>query len=355
MISALLGTTNGGYLFVKKNGRWSLRHSFLRGQSVSHFARVPGSGTIYATTLTDGVFKSTDGGKKWVRLSRGLHIKKTWTVAIHPADPRVVLCGTHYGHIFRSEDGGRSWKDMEGFYKAPGREEAGVDWGFGTIGHCIHTILFEPEKPERLFVVSSSGGPYRSDDEGQTWHRIREGMLSECPDAPAEQMEEHVKFVHGCTHRIAMAKRPGGITLFQQNHCGVYRSDDLGDHWKDVSKGLPSRHGFPIATLGGKWPTVFVIPAYQDGKCEQHNSCIKGPLEVWRSEDSGKSWRNVSRGLPRKVHSCVLRHAMSAAGDRVLLFGTTTGGLYCTEDAGESWQSVATGLGRIQGVVAVEV
>jgi photosystem II stability/assembly factor-like uncharacterized protein len=350
--SILTGTTNGGFLFQKTNGKWRLRRSFLAGESVSHFAVDSATGSVYASTLTNAVFKSGDSGKTWVSISKGLHIKKTWTLAVHPREAQVVLCGTHYGHIFRTEDGGKSWKDMEGFYKAPGREEAGVDWGFGTIGHCIHTVLFDPAKPERLFTVSSSGGAYRSEDEGQTWTRIREGTVADCSGVPPDQLQEHLKFVHGCTHRIAMSVSRRGPALFQQNHCGVYRSDDLGDHWQDISKGLPSRHGFPIAVVNGKSACAFVIPAYQEGKCKQHNSCIQGPLEVWRTSDGGKKWSNASRGLPRRVHACVLRHAMSAAGDGTLAFGTTTGGLYATKDLGESWTAVATGIGRIQGVLA---
>ncbi|MHA2620366.1 MAG: WD40/YVTN/BNR-like repeat-containing protein [bacterium JZ-2024 1] len=352
MASILVGTTSGGYLYEHTNGKWRLRNSFLEKESVSHFAVEPRRGTIYASTLTDGVYRSTNSGRTWTRLPAGLHIKKTWTLVIHPSDSKMILCGTHYGHIFRSEDGGKTWKDMEGFYKAPGRDEAGVDWGFGTTGHCIHTLIFDPRKPSRIFAVSSGGGPYRSEDEGTTWTRIREGMAADCPNVSPHEIDDHLKFVHSCVHRMVHTDSGRSQTLFIQNHCGVYRSDDLGNHWQDISKGLPGRHGFPICAANARRSALFVVPAYQgEGWCKRHNSCIKGPLEVWRSDDKGATWQSASSGLPPRVHTCVLRHAMDSGEGGLIGFGTTGGHLFISGDLGESWQLIATGLGRIQSVV----
>ncbi|MGH8103649.1 MAG: WD40/YVTN/BNR-like repeat-containing protein, partial [bacterium] len=116
MAMLFVGTTEGGHLFEEKKGKWQKTRSFLKGESVNHFAADPRTGKVYAATATDGVFISKDKGKSWKRSGDGLHIKKVWTVAIHPKKPDILLAGAHYGHLFKSEDGGETWKDMESIY-----------------------------------------------------------------------------------------------------------------------------------------------------------------------------------------------------------------------------------------------
>ncbi len=348
MRGLLIGTDNAGVLFQQVGRKWKLLRTFLIAHSVNHYAVDEHSGILYSATLTDGVYISKNIGRKWTRSYQGMPIRKVWTLTLNPENPRVILAGTHYGHLFRSENGGISWNDVEGLHQAPGRKEWGIDWGFGTTGHCLHTVLFDPLKNGRIYIVSSGGGAYRSDDDGASWTRIRKGTLSSCPTAKNDP--HHLKEVHACTHRIAMAPLKKQKTLlFQQNHCGVYRSDDSGESWQDISEGLPSRHGFPIAVTIASHPTIFVIPAYQ-GKCKHHNSCIQGPLEVWRSSDTGITWEKASKGLPSHIHTCVLRHALTSSDDGTLFFGTTTGQLYTSDDGGDSWNLLHSRIGRIQGI-----
>ena len=342
-----VGTTEGGFSFEKGVKTWKKKGPFLKKESVSHFAYDRKTRTLYATTLTNGVFLSKDKGKTWKTINDGLPIRKIWTVAVSPHDPNTLYVGTHYSHLFQSKNRGKSWEDMESLYKAEGRKDWGIDWSFGTIGNCIHTILMDPEEPKRIYFVSSLGGPYRSDDGGTQWKRIRNGLLDSCTisDDP-----KHIEEVHTCTHRIAFAPSNPAV-LYQQNHCGVYRSDSRGDHWQDISEGLPDRHGFPIAAHPKDEKTVFVTPAYQ-GKCDRHNSCIQGELAAYRSGDGGKTWEKRADGLPKKVHTCVLRHGMSSNATGVF-FGTTTGEVYGTMNEGETWEQIAKNLPRVQGVVAV--
>jgi photosystem II stability/assembly factor-like uncharacterized protein len=77
---------------------------------------------------------------------------------------------------------------------------------------------------------------------------------------------------------------------------------------------------------------------------------IDGGLFVGRTEDGGKTWEQLRRGLPQEnAYDVVLRHALGISGNR-LAFGSTTGNLYVSEDRGESWSTVANNLPPIYAV-----
>ena len=344
----LVGTTEGGYYFERGKKAWRRKGPFLKKESVSHFAYDRKSRTLYATTLTDGAHVSKDLGKTWKPVNSGLPIRKIWTIAISPHDPNLLFVGTHYSHLFQSNNRGKTWEEVESLFKIEGRKDWGIDWRFGTIGNCIHTLLMDPKEPKRILFVSSLAGPYRSEDGGIQWMRIRNGVMDSCPE---NSDPKHLEEVHSCTHRIAISSTTPNL-LYQQNHCGVYRSENLGEKWEDISKGLPSRHGFPIAVHSKNGQEIlFVIPAYQ-GKCDKHNSCIQGELAVYRSKDRGMTWEKQTDGFPKNVHTCILRHGMSSNSEGIF-FGTTTGEVYGTLNDGEGWEPIASNLPRVQGVVAI--
>jgi hypothetical protein len=361
-----VGTTNGGYLFSSNGPRktWKKSQPFLKGESVNNFAFSNESKSLYAATLTEGVFLSKNLGKTWTPINRGLNVRKTWTVAVDENDPDSLYVGTQYGHLFHSKDNGGAWEEVTGLHSAPKRANWGVDWAFGTTGLCIHTIRIDPRNSKRLYIIASGNGLYRSDDAGATWQLLQSGVKEECPvavqaDAPdipgpkrAEKVKEHLETVHSCTHKLVVSQNNPKI-LFQQNHCGVYASKDYGEKWVDVSPANWLRHGFPIVMDENGHTSLFVIPAFQ-GICKSHNSCIKEELAAYTSDNSGKSWKKVSGGLPRNVHTCVLRDSMAGDGGEPggLYFGTTTGELFGSTNRGAMWSQLSKGLGRIQGVVA---
>ncbi len=360
-----VSTVNGAYFFKSDEDRkkWSKSKPFLVGESVNNVS-MDGRDNFYASTLTEGVYLSKDKGRSWKQSNRGLHVRKVWTVEADKYEEGLLYAGTQYGHLFKSDNSGKTWDEVTGLYSAPNRDKWGIDWGFGTTGLAIHTIKSDPHKKGKFYIVAAGNGAYRTEDGGETWKSLKNGITSSCPilkeenhptiptEADKKNAEEHLNSVHGCAHKLVLSNSKPG-TIYQQNHCGIYSSSNSGDTWKDISNTTKDRHGFPIVLVDGKKESLFVVPAFQ-GVCKKHNSCIQGQITVTRSDNGGKSWKTLTRGLPKGVHTVVLRDAMAQDGlsEPGVYFGTSAGDLYGSIDRGETWNKVGSGLGRIQGVSA---
>jgi hypothetical protein len=359
-----VSSQSGGLLLVsdRERKKWKKIGPLLKGESVNCLNYDPITKTLFATTHTNGVLVSKDLGKTWSQSNTGLHVKKTWTMASEARNPKIMYVGTQYGHLFKSSNFGEKWEEVTGLFEAPKRNEWGVDWGFGTVGLCIHTIKMDPRNRKRFYIVSSGGGPYRTDDGGKTWSLLNKGVVENCSIGtvgdkdPAENLAMHLAQVHKCTHKLVLSSRNPN-NLYQQNHCGVYRSMNSGDTWEDISPGDNQRHGFPLALADGAVESLFTIPAYQGEGCKKHNSCIRGELAVYRSQDSGNNWEKMTNGFARKSHTCVLRDAMGVdlSESPGVYFGTTTGQVYASTDLGNSWTMILDGAGRVQGINAFAI
>jgi photosystem II stability/assembly factor-like uncharacterized protein len=365
-----VGARESGFLLISDTDRkrWKKVGPFLKGESVNCIKYEQKSGTLLAATHTGGVFVSRDLGKTWKEMNDGLHVKKTWTLEPGNNKQNSLFVGTQYGHVFHSDDLGQHWEEVTGLFDAPKRSEWGVDWGFGTVGLCIHTIRMDPKKKGAFYIVSSGGGPYRTEDGGKTWALLNKGVMDGCPlpearddlwglgaTDPEKNLQKHLADVHKCTHKLVVSVRREG-TLYQQNHCGIYKSNDFGQSWVDISPGNEQRHGFPMVLIenGNRNGSLFTIPSYRAVQCKKHNSCIIGEMAVYRSQNGGQSWDRLTNGLPKKNHTCILRDAM--ASDNVdepgLYFGTTTGDVYGSTDLGENWSLLLKDAGRVQGITS---
>jgi photosystem II stability/assembly factor-like uncharacterized protein len=138
--------------------------------------------------------------------------------------------------------------------------------------------------------------------------------------------------------------------LYQQNHCGMYVSEDGGLNWESMEDGLPSTFGFPAVAHPRDPDTVYLLPLNGD---TLGRFMPEGKAAVWRSRDRGRSWQALRHGLPQEsAFFGVLRQAM--AGDGLdpagLYFGTSSGSVYVSDDEGESWQRIAENLPTITSV-----
>lgn len=264
---------------------------------------------------------------------------RVWHLEPSPDDPDLVYAGVEDAALFRSRDGGVSWQELAGL-RGHG---SGPDWQPGAGGMCLHTILLDPGNKDRMYVAISSAGAFRSDDGGQTWRTINNGLVSEfMPDPTAE--------VGHCVHNLAMhPSRPE--VLFMQKHWDVMRSDDGGDHWHEVSGNLPTDFGFPIGVHAHEPDTIYVVPIESDSL----HYPPEGKLRVYRSRSGGNEWEALTNGLPQaNCYVNILRDAMAVdtLDDCGIYFGTTGGQVYVSPDGGDHWKPIVRDL---PPVLSVEV
>ncbi|MBV8094203.1 MAG: exo-alpha-sialidase, partial [Acetobacteraceae bacterium] len=197
-------------------------------------------------------------------------------------------------------------------------------------------------------VAISAVGVFHSADGGATWETRNQG--TRCDYNPEDQRYPE----YGqCVHCLVMA--PDGERLYQQNHCGMYRSDDGGRHWESIEAGLPSSFGFPAVTHPRDPATLYLVPL--NGALEGRYVPY-GKAAVWRTRDGGESWEDLREGLPQEnAFFGVLRQAM--ATDRLepagVYFGTSTGALFASADEGESWNCIGQYLPTISSIETMVV
>jgi hypothetical protein len=198
--------------------------------------------------------------------------------------------------------------------------------------------------PARCWVGISAVGVFETTDGGATWEPRNRGVRADFNPDPHPVTGQ-------CVHKFAMAAGEPE-TLYQQNHCGQYRSTDGGSTWTDLSpNGLPSEFGFPLVTHPRDPATFWVIPL---NGADQGRFVPGASAAVWRTHDRGDTWIRGDRGLPQQdAYFTILREAMARdALDPVgVAFGTETGQLWHSADGGESWRLVTADL---PGVWSVE-
>ena len=220
---------------------------------------------------------------------------------------------------------------------------SGPRWQPGAGGMCLHTIIVDPTDDRRIVIAISAAGVFRSDDGGDTWQPINKGLVSgQIPDPDAE--------VGHCVHHVAMhPSRPD--VLFMQKHWDVMRSDNGGGSWYEVSGDLPTDFGFVIDVHAHEPETVYVVPI----KSDLEHFVADGRLRVYRSRTGGNEWEALTAGLPQEnCYVNVLRDAMAvdSLDDCGVYFGTTGGQVYCSPDGGDTWSPIVRDL---PAVLSVEV
>ncbi len=296
-------------------------------------------------------FKETKNAPAFPR-SDGRELENIWSIEAGEGK-RELWCGVQPAALFHSDDDGNSWQLVEGISNHQHRQQ----WQPGQGGLCLHTIV---RRAGRMHVAISAGGHYVSDDAGSSFEAANDGV-------GAGFIPDPFPLFGQCVHKIAchpdLPQR-----MYMQNHggwaewhgpggprpnIGVLRSDDAGQSWSSISEGLPSDFGFPIIVHPQNPDVVYVVPLDPITRV-----CPHGKPAVWRSQNAGRSWRKLNRGLPRKnSYFTVLRDAMDIdqANSPALYFGTTTGQLWIGRDGGEQWDCLFDALPPINCVKAAIV
>jgi len=261
-----------------------------------------------------------------------LTLKNIWQICLGRADdPDTMYCGVEPAALFESHDAGKTWSPVEGLLNHPHRPK----WQPGGGGLCLHTIIPDPANSKRMVIAISTAGAYRTDDGGATWQARNEGVR-------AEFLPEKYPEFGQCVHKIA--RHPSKPErLFLQNHWGLYRSDDAGNSWKDIANGVPSDFGFCMAAHPHDPDTVYIVPIESD----EYRCTPEGKLRVYRTQNAGKSWEPMTRGLPQKdALETILRDSLATdtCDPAGIYFGTRSGKVYGSSDDGKSWRAIIEGL-----------
>lgn len=388
-VRVLVGTRKGAFILTSDGARsnWSVSGPLFAGWEIYHMKGSPvDPNRIYASQTSSWfgqiIQRSDDGGQTWYQpgsqdeqsddetpgmpqgesnkfvydtseeSGRPLTTHQYYDGTQHPwefarvwhlepslTDPDTVYAGVEDAALFKTTDGGVTWKELAGLRG----HESGPNWQPGAGGMCLHTIVLDPTNPDRIYTAISAAGSFRSDDGGLSWKPINLGLRSEyIPNPTAE--------VGHCVHRIAIhPTRPD--VLFMQKHWDVMRSNDGGENWFEVSGDLPSDFGFPITVHAHEPETIYVVPIESDSL----HYPPEGKLRVYRSRSGGNDWEALTEGLPQEnCYVNILRDAMAVDTLKPcgVYFGTTGGQVYGSANDGDSWEAIVRDL---PAVLSVEV
>jgi hypothetical protein len=364
-VRVLVGTRKGAFVLSSdgQRERWDISGPHFGGWEIYHVKGSPVDPDRLYASQSNGWFgqliqRSDDGGTTWAPVGKqfdydgvpGTHqwydgTPHPWEFArVWHLEPSLDDPDTVYAGV---EDAGlfRSTDGGLQWQELPGLRghRSGPSWQPGAGGMCLHTIILDPAEPGRMFAAISAAGAFRSDDAGETWRPVNRGLRSEgIPDPNAE--------VGHCVHRLAMhPSRPE--VLYMQKHWDVMRSDDSGESWHEVSGNLPTDFGFPIDVHAHEPDTIYVVPITSDSE----HFPPEGKLRVYRSKTGGDDWEPLTNGLPQSnCYVNVLRDAMAvdSLDSCGVYFGTTGGQVYASADAGDNWVPIVRDL---PAVLSVEV
>ncbi|MBI2763537.1 MAG: exo-alpha-sialidase [Chloroflexi bacterium] len=349
-LALLVGTPKGVFVLEGDARRrdWALRGPLCEGWPIHDVCVDPGSGALLAgggsPWYGPAIWRSEDLGETWTHSGEGLTygddgpgVKTVWNVSVARD---AIYAGVEPAGLFQSVDGGRTWAHIEGLTNHPTRPE----WQPGNGGLILHSIVPHPTDGNRLWVGISAVGVFETRDGGATWETRNHGVRADF------HPEVYPEFGQ-CVHKVVMAA-DGDEHLYQQNHCGVYRSVDGGRHWEEITAGLPSQFGFPMTAHPRDPRTVWTIPLTPP---ELGRYMPEASAAVWRTHDGGDSWVRSGEGLPqRNAFIGVLREAMAVDSLHPVgvYFGTSTGQLYGSPDEGATWRLLADNLPPIWSVEA---
>lgn len=344
-VCLLVGTKKGGFIYTSDHARkrWKVTGPHMKGNEIYHMAYDRRSRTVLASVNSGHwgptVAVSANMGEDWkyshtpptFPKTAGISVERIWQIKPGLEDePGVVYAGVAPACLFRSKDGGMEWEVNEALLKHKTRKT----WQAGAGGLCLHTIMPYEKRRRRMHIAISAVGTMLTDDGGESWKFQNKDVL-------ADFLPTKYPVYGQCVHKLTNhPSRPN--VIYQQNHCGVYRSDDGGENWVDIRNNLPSRFGFPVAVDANDPKRVYVAPLEGDFSRIPPD----GHFAVWASDNEGKEWDRLDAGIPKVSYFTILREGLVADSEDPcgVYFGTTTGQLFIGREHGREWDRVTDGL-----------
>jgi photosystem II stability/assembly factor-like uncharacterized protein len=351
---------------------------------------------VYAGSYGSGVFKSTDGGRNWFSVNHGLTNRYVYSLAINPQDTSMIYAGTYRGQVYKTNDGGNSWEwsgnGMQAdaivysiaidpfapdiLYAATRGDstnghnpwngvvyrslDGGLSWmpslfdvGGTNIQDWAYSVIVNPNKHDQVFAASHENGPYRSNNSGDTWNNIDNGIDDRSGRALviSPQPQYSTILYHGVWH-----------------FASVYKTTNSGDLWKGASRSIPNVMVYNMAIDPFSVDTVYVA-SFSDGILKTidgadywlyaglftnkiysiavnpslTNNLLTGTAGdgIYRSADSSNSWQHSNTGIDNALVTSLVHSLPDAKKLYASVYG---GGVYQSENRGQTWQELNTGL-----------
>ena len=347
-VLVIVGTEKGGWLLRSEDRRdWRVDGPIFKGWKVTTSMR--GSDGAFLVGTASQVYgpalNRSQDLESWQQIEKGpcypedgtRKLNQIWTLT---GGNGTLYAGVDEAGLFRSSDQGESWEPVSSLNDHETRDS----WSPGNGGLCAHVVLTDPASEDRIWCGISAVGVWRSDDGGASWAAKNKGV----PVILEDQKHKDIGFcVHGL---VPDPENPDRI--YRQDHLGMFRTDDGGDSWHAIESGLPSGFGFPIV-MDSRTKALFAFPLESD----EYRIPVGGKFCVYRSDNSGESWQPLTRGLPQEnAYMGVLRGAM--ATDSLdpcgVYVGSTSGTVHISSDRGDSWQTLPCTLPRVLSVRVFE-
>jgi hypothetical protein len=385
-VALFVGTRKGAFVFRSKDrAAWEIAGPYYLGHTANHVVLDPRDGRTVLIASRAGhlgptVYRSTDAGRTWAEAELPPRFPKVdekpeelayrpdqvlavaprrsvsavfWLTPGHPSEPGVWYAGTSPHGLFRSEDGGNTWHEVEGFNNHPMR----LQWSNNDDpkfappgGATTHSIIVDPRDKNHLYLGLSTGGFFESTDRGADWRPLNRGCDAVfLPEPDAE---------FGHDPHCARLAPSNPDRLYQQNHCGIYRIDRPSNRWVRVGDAMPEEVGdigFAVEVHPRDADVAWVFP--MDGTDVWPRTSPDGRPGVFCTRDGGHRWQRQSEGMPPRAWWTVYRQSVSVdRADPVgVYFGTSSGELWGSTDEGACWRPIVQHLPAIVSVEAAEL
>lgn len=348
----LLGTRKGALAFQRNGQQWELADESFIGTHVTLYEYDSESGTLFAQ-IDDGHFGVKLQRAKGVLNRQNIFQDLQWeelSAPKYPAGSKLkngndavnkylwafaaangkLMIGTEPGGLFVSDDLGDSFQFIDSLWNHPSRTRDDPGWmGGGRDEPAIHSICVDPRNSDHVQIGISVAGVFGTKNGMKDWVPMNKGLRADfLPDKYPEIGHD--------PHLLVQCQSNPDV-LWQQNHCGIFRSTDCGENWSDVSAPhVPANFGFVIHVDEVDGDTAWVVPAVAD----MNRVAVDRKLCVSRTTDGGKTWTALRNGLPQQnCYDFAFRHAMDKSGDQ-LVFGTACGSVYVSQDRGDNWSTI---------------
>lgn len=298
---------------------------------------------VYCGTFGQGLWRSSDAGRKWKKAGTGIVGEQVMSVAISPLERSnghsAVYAGTEPSAIYRSADGGATWRDLTVLRQLP----SAPTWSFPPRPYTSHVRWMTPDplRPGRIYAAIEAGALIRSFDGGETWEDRK-------PDGP---FDTHTLAMHKLAPNRLYSSAGDG---FMRPGNGFVESDDGGDSWYRPGEGLNHHYLWGVAVDPADPDTLVISAAH--GPQQAHNP-ISAESAVYR-RGHHSAWQQVRSGLPEEkgLLTCVLTANPAEPG---AFYAGSNKGVFRSADAGVNWEALPVRwpdnfqMGRVHALAVV--